>query len=118
MLVLTGQAGLAVARRAPRVHAGVSPQPLLHGDHSKEGGPMSRHSSVAGLNVAQERDRGPAGAAGGGRRPPRPKPSMRATRRPPTAGAAAQSGVAAWARWPGSGCGEVEAARLGLPAFS
>src|SRR5215211_6493175 len=42
MLVLQGQAGLAVARRAPRVRAGVSPHPLLHGGCSKEGGPMSR----------------------------------------------------------------------------
>src|SRR5829696_10173952 len=42
MLVLTGQAGVAVVQQAPRVHPGVSPQPPLHGGHSKEGEPMSR----------------------------------------------------------------------------
>src|SRR5215217_6419596 len=46
MLVLTGQAGLAVVRQAPRVRAGVSPQPLLHGGCSTKGGPMSRISDL------------------------------------------------------------------------
>src|SRR5215203_2612084 len=41
MLVLTRQASVAVVQQAPRVRAGVSPQPLLAGGCSKEGGPMS-----------------------------------------------------------------------------
>src|SRR5215211_1663961 len=53
MLVLTGQAGLAVVRQAPRVRAGVSPQPLLHGGCSKKGGPMSLEALArAGVTLA------------------------------------------------------------------
>src|SRR5215217_7113250 len=56
MLVLTGQAGLAVVRQAPRVRAGVSPQPLLHGGCSTKGGPMSRSTVRIGTT---EIDQGP-----------------------------------------------------------
>ena len=55
-----------------------------------------------------------AGAAGGGRPPPRPRLSMPATRRPPTAGPPARPGVATCGCWPGGGRGEAGAARLGL----
>src|SRR5829696_9962766 len=47
MLVLTRQASVAVVQQAPRVRAGVSPQPLLAGGCSKEGGPMSVRVLIA-----------------------------------------------------------------------
>src|SRR5215207_7046873 len=49
MLVLTRQASVAVVQQAPRVRAGVSPQPLLAGSCSKEGGPMSEPTRVGEL---------------------------------------------------------------------